>query len=404
MNYRKVACYFAGLLTLFSACQAGNNHERISNDLIKSQLKLLAANFREAKGLPAPAREDLVTVRSLNSDGSLNLIPSKDWCSGFYAGSLWMGSVLTGDKELEKLAEEFTKPLEKEKFNGKTHDMGFKMFCSFGQGYKVTNDSAYRNILIQSAKTLSKRFNDKVGALRSWDHNADKWQYPVIIDNMMNIELLFWASRQTGDQQYYNIAVKHAETTLANHFRADNSSYHVIDYDTITGKVLKKNTHQGYSDSSAWARGQAWGLYGFTMCYRETKNTTYLLQAKKIADYILGRLPAGKIPYWDYDAPAIPNEPMDASAAAITASALYELSTYMDDPVYRKTADELLEKLCAGYLSPVSQNNGFILLHSTGHKPAKSEIDVPLIYADYYFLESLMRSEKLKEKKPLFKN
>jgi hypothetical protein len=395
MNYRKVACYFAGLLTLFSACRAGNNHERISNDLIKSQLKLLAANFREAKGLTTPAREDLITVRSLNSDGTLNLIPSKDWCSGFYAGSLWMGSVLTGDKELQKLAEEFTKPLEKEKFNGKTHDMGFKMFCSFGQGYKITNDSAYRNILIQSAKTLTKRFNDKVGALRSWDHNADKWQYPVIIDNMMNIELLFWASRQTGDQQFYNIAVKHAETTLANHFRADNSSYHVIDYDTLTGKVLKKNTHQGYSDSSAWARGQAWGLYGFTMCYRETGIISFLYQAEKIADYILHQpnLPDDKIPYWDYDAPATPQRPRDVSAAAVTASALFELATFLPTKkeYYIQSAEQILTNLNKDYASKSGQNKGFLLGHSTGSFPHHSEVDVPINYADYYYLEALLR-------------
>jgi len=399
MKYRKVVYLVVSLLMLLSACHSGINNENISNDLIKNQLKLLATNFKDSKSKSNEVRGDAVTVRSLNGDGSLNTIPSIDWCSGFYAGSLWQGYVLTGDKELQQLAVEFTKPLEQEKFNGKTHDMGFKMFCSFGQGYKVTKDSAYRDILIQSAKTLTKRFNEKVGALRSWDHNSDKWQFPVIIDNMMNLELLFWASKQTGDQQYYNIAVKHAETTLANHFRADNSSYHVVDYDTITGKVLQKNTHQGYSDSSAWSRGQAWGLYGYTMCYRETGIVSFLYQAEKIADFILNHpnLPADKIPYWDFDTPLSPLPPRDVSAATITASALYELAQLLPDKkqFYIHSAESILKSLKKDYLSKPGSNKGFLLGHSTGSFPQNSEVDVPISYADYYYLEALLRQSNL---------
>jgi len=386
--------YFVSVLALlFSGCQTGNHRANGSYELIKSQLKLLAVNFKVAKTLTT--RKDVVTIRSLNSDGTLNLIPSKDWCSGFYAGSLWYGSILTGDTELQKLAVEFTTPLEQEKLNGKTHDMGFKMMCSYGQGYHLTKDSVYRDILIQSAKTLTKRFNEKVGAFRSWDHSKDKWQFPVIIDNMMNLELLFWASRQTGDQQYYNIAVKHAETTLANHFRADNSSYHVIDYDSITGKVLQKTTHQGFSDSSAWARGQAWGLYGYTMCYRETGIVSFLYQAEKIAAFILNHpnLPADKIPYWDFDAPEASVRPRDVSAAAITASALLELAQFSPSKkdFYIKSAETILKSLNKDYLSKPGENKGFLLGHSTGSYPQHVEVDVPINYADYYYLEALVR-------------
>jgi rhamnogalacturonyl hydrolase YesR len=398
MNYRSGVTFVAALLILFTAsCQTGRKSAKISDKLVASQLKLLAVNFKGTKDTLSKARGNAVSVRSLNQDGSLRLIPSKDWCSGFYAGSLWMGSVLTGDRELQDLAVQFTNPLEPEKFNCTTHDMGFKMLCSFGQGYKVTGDSAYRDILIQSAKTLATRYNEKVGSIRSWDHNKDKWQFPVIIDNMMNLELLFWASRQTGDQQYYNIAVKHAQTTLANHFREDNSSFHVVDYDTLTGKVIKKNTHQGFSDDSAWSRGQAWGLYGYTMCYRETGIVSFLYQAEKIADFILNHpnLPADKIPYWDFDAPAAPQRPRDVSAAAVTASALFELAQFLPAKKdgYIKSAETILTSLNRDYASGKGENRGFLLGHSTGSFPHHSEVDVPINYADYFFLEAILRQK-----------
>ena len=346
---------------------------------------------------------DLVSPRTLDK-GQLKLVTSHDWTSGFFPGQLWLLHEYTGKNEWKSEAQKFTTNLEREKFNAGTHDMGFKMYTSFGAGYRLTNDANYRDIIIQSAKTLSTRFRPITGTMRSWDHNGDKWAFPVIIDNMMNLELLFAATRLTGDSSFYRIAVSHANTTMKNHFRQDNSSYHVVDYDTLTGKVLKKNTHQGYSDESAWARGQAWGLYGFTMCYRETKDMAYLQHAEKIAAFILNHpnLPKDLVPYWDYNAPNIPNEPKDASAAAILASGLYELSTYSaNGKWYKKSADKILESLTKNYRSPIGDNKGFILLHSTGHMPNKSEIDVPIDYADYYYLEALMRSKKLKEKKPL---
>ena len=331
MGHIKLVLPVAVFLFLTASCQSEHKLENISVKEIENQLTLLSSNFHEAKALTVNSGKEMVSVRSLNSDGSLKIIPSKDWCSGFYAGSLWLASELSGDTGLQNLAREFTWPLEKEKLNGDTHDMGFKMMSSFGQGYRLTKDSVFRDILIQSAKTLTTRFNEKVGAIRSWDHNQDKWQFPVIIDNMLNLELLFWASKQTGDPLYYNIAVRHAQTTLANHFRPDNSSFHVVDYDTITGSVIKKNTHQGLSDSSAWSRGQAWGLYGYSMCYRETGIVSFLYQAEKIADFILNHpnLPEDKIPYWDFDAPSDSSTPRDVSAAAVTASALYELAQFI---------------------------------------------------------------------------
>jgi len=348
-------------------------------------------------------KPDLVSPRTVE-DGQLKMVTSRDWTSGFFPGQLWYLYEYTGNKEWQAEAEKFTANIEREKTNGGTHDMGFKIYCSFGNGFRLTNNAHYKDVIIQSAKTLSTRFNPTAGVIKSWD-SRKQWQYPVIIDNMMNLELLFETSKLTGDTSFYNIAVTHAKTTMKNHFRSDFSSVHVVDYDTITGNVLQKTTHQGYSDESAWARGQAWGLYGFTLCYRETKDNAFLQQAEHIADFILNHpnLPKDLVPYWDYNAPNISNEPRDASAAAITASALYELSTYSNNKKkYRAAADKIVENLTKSYRSPLGDNKGFILLHSTGHKPGKSEIDVPIDYADYYYIEALLRSKKLKEGKKLW--
>jgi rhamnogalacturonyl hydrolase YesR len=341
-------------------------------------------------------KPEVVSPRTLSPEGKLILVPAKDWTSGFFPGVLWFLYELTGDKKWEDQARIYTAKIEGEKLNGKTHDMGFKIYCSYGTGYRLTKDPNYKDIIIQSAKTLSTRFNAVVGCIRSWDHNSDKWGYPVIIDNMMNLELLFAATKLTGDSSFYKIAVSHANTTMKNHFRPDFSSYHVIDYDTLSGKVLKRNTHQGYSDESAWARGQAWALYGYTMCYRETRDPKYLQQAENIAGFILNHpnMPKDMVPHWDFNAPNIPDEPRDASAAAIIASALSELSTFSKNgSSYRKTADQIIESLIKNYRSPIGENKGFILIHSTGSKPMNSEVDVPINYADYYYLEALIRSK-----------
>jgi unsaturated chondroitin disaccharide hydrolase len=339
--------------------------------------------------------------RTTAPDGKLKAVPSNDWTSAFYAGNLWQMYELTNDKKWEKAARRWTAGLEKEKFNTRTHDLGFMLYCSFGNGLRLTNDPAYKDILIQGAKSLSTRFNKKAGVIKSWDHG--KWQFPVIIDNMMNLEFLFWATKVTGDSSFYKIAVTHANTTIKNHFRSDNSSYHVIDYDTLTGNVLAKVTAQGAANESAWARGQAWGLYGYTVTYRETKDKRYLDQAVKIAEFFLNHanLPKDKVPYWDFNAPNIPNEERDASAAAIAASGLLELSGYVKNGTkYVKAAEEILTSLSSpAYQAEVGTNNNFILKHSVGHKPAKSEIDVPIIYADYYYIEGLLRYDRMTKKK-----
>ena len=346
------------------------------------------------------ANPKLVAPRTVEN-GKLKLVVGRDWTSGFFSGMLWYLYELTNDSKWLAPAKEYTLKLEDQQFNTGTHDLGFMVYDSFGNGLRLTKDASYKAVVIQAAKSLSKRFNPKAGVIRSWDHNADKWKFPVIIDNMMNLELLFEATKMTGDSSFYKIAVSHADHTIKNHFREDYSSYHVVDYDPETGAVRWKGTAQGYSDPSSWARGQAWALYGYTVCYRETKNPVYLALADHIAQYILNNkaLPADKIPYWDYNDPKIPNAPRDASAAAITSSALYELSTYSKNgKSYKNSADLILSNLAKSYTSKPGTAEGFILEHSTGHLPANSEIDVPLIYADYYYLESLLRSKNYGKK------
>ena len=368
--------------------------------LAETQAALLLEQVPQAaQAKPAaPGKPALVSPRTLTPTGELVLVASRDWTSGFFPGYLWLLAEATGQEKWRTAAKTYTANIEPEKTNATTHDMGFKVYCSFGTGYRLTQDPAYRDVILESARTLSTRFNPKVGALRSWDHHRDTWGYPVIIDNMLNLELLFAATRLSGDSSFYKIAVSHANTTLRNHFRPDFSSYHVVDYDTLTGQVVKKTTHQGFANESAWARGQAWALYGYTMCYRETKNKAYLAQAENVARFLLNHpnLPKDLIPYWDFNAPNIPNEPRDASAGAVMASALYELSTYSPNgALYRSKADKMTSSLSKHYTAKPGGSRGFLLQHSTGSKPANSEIDVPLIYADYYFMEALLRRKNL---------
>jgi len=378
----------------------------LSFSLVKAQ------KVNVAKAFSAAAKQTAVLIKNVDSarvikpnqvsprtveNGQFKMVVSKDWTSGFFPAELWFFYQYTKDKKWLALAKKYTEDIKKEQFNTGTHDLGFMVYCPFGNGYKLTQDTAYRAVIIQAAKSLSTRFNATAGVIKSWDHNGDKWKYPVIIDNMMNLELLFEATKLTGDSSFYKIAVSHANTTIKNHFRPDFSSYHVIDYDTQTGKVLKKNTAQGYADESAWARGQAWALYGYTMCFRETKNKAYLAQADGIAGFILNNkiTPEDGIPYWDYNDPKIPDASRDASAAAITASALYELARYSTNSKrYNAAADKILVSLGSNsYTNKTGAQYGFILDHSTGHRPAKSEIDVPINYADYYYLEALLRSK-----------
>lgn len=334
------------------------------------------------------------------ANGKVKYIGMEDWTSGFYPGTLWYLFELTGDTTWKTLAKKQTEAIDSVKFLTWHHDVGFMIQCSFGNGYRL-GEGDYKEVILQAAKSLSTRFRPVAGVFQSW--NVDKgwqsergWECPVIIDNMMNLELLFNATRLSGDSSFYKLAVRHADQTIINHYRPDYSCYHVVDYNLTDGTVRNRHTAQGHAHESSWARGQAWGIYGFTVCYRETQDPKYLQQAQKAFDFIVHHksFPADFVPYWDFDAPKIPDEPRDASAAAIMASALYELSGYGNGAYYRGWADKIMRSLGSpAYRAKPGENGNFLLMHSVGSIPHGAEIDVPLNYADYYFLEALLRSK-----------
>jgi rhamnogalacturonyl hydrolase YesR len=379
-----------------TGCNTKQSPQSILNDQLNFaslQTSLLLEEANASQKIP----------RTVTKNGHIHWTrDSFDWTEGFFPGTCWYLYEFTKDSKWKEAASHFQEKYENHRFIPYNHDLGFIFNCSYGNGYRLTGDEEFKEVLIDAGNTLITRFNPNVGCIQSWD--VDKgwqskrgWEFPVIIDNMMNLEMLFELSKITGDQKYADVAISHANTTMKNHFRDDISSYHVIDYDSITGEVRNRHTAQGYSHESEWARGQAWGIYGYTICYRYTKDIKYLRQAEKIANYIINHpsIPSDRIPYWDYDAPKIPNEPRDASAAAITASAMIELDGYSDND-YMQEALAIIKSLSSdSYRAKIGENHNFILQHSVGSIPHNNEIDVPLNYADYYYVEALMRLEKL---------
>ncbi len=325
------------------------------------------------------------------------------WTSGFYPGVLWYAYDVTGDEKWKNEAIKRTEVFEDFKNITEHHDIGFMMFPAYGNGYEIGGKKEYKDILLTSASSLASRFNPNVGTIRSWSNKMHpRWkQHITIIDNMLNLELLFWAAKNGGDKKFYDIAVKHAETTMKNHFRKDLTSWHVLEYDSINGNVLNHHTKQGFADDSRWSRGQAWGVYGYTMVYKETKDKKFLDFAQKLADKYISLLPEDMIPAWDFDVQSNPKEEKDASAAAVVASALMDLSTFVENKAdqerYFNAGVKMLESLGSENYSAVGKADSF-LLHSTGAKSLGHEIDVALIYADYYYIEALSRLKKLESK------
>jgi len=335
--------------------------------------------------------------RSAQADGSWDQRPAEDWTSGFYPGTLWYIYEGTNDWRIKEAAIEWTEALQEIQYMYHHHDIGFMMYCSYGNGLRLINKPAYKDILIQSARTLSARFNPKVGTLRSWDWPGEPESHPVIIDNMMNLELLLWASNNCDDPIFRNIAISHADTTLKYHFRNDGSSYHLVLYNGVKGGVSEKRTVQGYALESSWARGQTWGMYGFTYMYQHTGKLEYLALAEKTSQLFIERLPQDVIPYWDFDAPNIPDEPKDASSAGLAASALLSLFEVTNKQEYYNAAVRLLNALTNEAYLNKDEDFGGLIKHSTGAKPANSEVDVHLNYADYYYLEALLKLKQIKK-------
>lgn len=392
------------ILLLFYA-SSGFTQVKVSNELKYCETQAI-------KTLKLVPKGEVDIPRSITS-GTANwlFVDYKDWCSGFWPGVLWYAYEGSKNPQLKLEAERFSaklEPLSVQK--ALDHDLGFQVFNSYGNGYRLTKNPAYKKIILATADTLATLFNPKVGTILSWPRAVPNMEWPqhnTIIDNMINLEILFWASKNGGGKKLYDIAVSHAMVTMKNHFRPDYTSYHAVVYDKYTGKKIKAVTHQGYADNSMWARGQSWAVYSFTMCYRETENPVFLDFAQKVTDVYLKKLPADLIPYWDFNDPAIPDAPRDASAAAVVASGLLELSTFIKDKTkaayYRKSAEKMLSSLSSAIYQSRNINTAF-LLHSTGNKPNGSEIDTSIIYADYYYIEALLRLQKLQKGISLYTN
>jgi hypothetical protein len=384
------------LIALAMTAQAQKSDKKRMRKLIKENISFAVSQYKLLpQNVPAgmvPRTYDAKTNKVVTTDMGA-------WTSGFYSSTLWYLYENTRDKQIRAEAEKRLGDLEKEKYSTYDHDLGFKMYCSFGNAFRLTNNPHYKDVIFESAKSLATRYRPIIQSLQSWN-SSENLKCPVIIDNMMNLELLEWSTLMGSDSKFREIAINHANTTLSNHFRPDGSSYHALDYDLSTGNIIKKVTVQGAADSSAWARGQAWGLYGFVMMHRFEKNEAYLNQARKIASFLLDHpnLPQDKIPYWDFNAPGIPDAFRDASAGAIIASALLELGQFTsgeEKQKYVSAAEKILQSLSsAAYRAAPGTNGGFLLKHSVGSLPHNSEIDVPIVYADYYFIEALTRYKK----------
>lgn len=410
---KNLILFTAAIVLGFTACQNAPEKNWITHalDVSASQLKLTAEEIADSARLPRSiwtGYDINFLISQMEQDakvfqdslwpnppaeklGKRRLCNIYDWTSGFFPGSLWYAYELTGDEKLKEQAIRYTNLLNPIRNYKNNHDIGFMMNCSYGNALRLSPNDTIQNVLVETADNLCERFNEQIGCIRSWDFGH--WNYPVIIDNMMNLDLLFNASKLTGDKKYYNVAVKHAKTTMKHHFRQDYTCYHVISYNN-DGTVESKGTHQGKNDESSWARGQAWAVYGYTACYRETQDIAFLQEAMHIADMIMQRVKTNdSIPYWDYDAPDIKETPRDASAACVTASALLELSTLAPDGLkYFNYAEAILKNLSStSYLAEKGKNQGYILMHSVGSLPHGSEIDTPLNYADYYYMEALKR-------------
>ena len=424
------------ILLLFAALavQCGQKTDIIQENIENAEQQL-------AYLIAAAEEGDTLKIPSTYKNGDIEFVPVDDWVSGFFAGTLWYMYELTGNEMYAEKALKHTEILHEIQYLKWHHDVGFMVYDSYGNGLRLKNIPGYDTVLVNTARSLATRFRPAAGILQSWNtDNPAQWQAhrgwdcPVIIDNMMNLELLFKVSEMTGDDTYKNIAVSHADKTLENHYRDDFSTYHVVDYNDETGEVRGHYTAQGIADGSRWARGQAWSIYGFAVAYRFTGDDKYLQRAKDVANYLLveeDNMPEDLVPLWDFDIveysenlpeneflyPNLKNKELpkqyteirDASSAAVIASALYELYWQTKNEFYKEKADKMIESLSAEpYRAEIGTNGGFILKHSVGSlphsllnieagRPNDHNIDVPLNYADYYFLEALIRKGRVEK-------
>jgi len=381
------------LISLMISCKSTQDAPSAIVDNASINKRLTDLSNKMAVHLESITIDSTKIPRAIAEDGTLIAKNSRQWTSGFFPGTLWQLASHSQNEEILKQARTWSNFIEKEKWDTHTHDIGFKVNNTFGQWNKVEPSKRNNDIIVQASATLIKRFNENVKAIKSWDWGKERWIFPVIIDNMMNLEMLFDATDISGDSIYYQIADQHAQTTLANHFRENHSSYHVVDYDTITGAPRNKLTHQGLNDESTWARGQAWGLYGFAMAYDRTGNEAYFKKAKEIANLFFTHpnMPTDLIPYWDFDALNIPDEAKDVSAAAIAINGLMMLVKHdsENEEKYMKWVNTVIRSLEKEEYQ--TDKAPFLLGRSTGSVPDSFEVDVPISYGDYFYVQALLQ-------------
>jgi len=397
---QRLIIFCAGCLFIINATQSQhepttkNKLDKLVDNAIEKSLSSLRNSITEVK-------DPLLYPTYATKDLRWKLKSSSDWTSGFYPGCLWYAYQLSKADEFKKWAIDWTAGIEKQKYNLKTHDLGFRFGCTFVKGLSLTpNDSAtkaYNDIILTAATTMDKRFEPKIGAYTSdWDAKPLPNSVPVVIDVMMNLEMLLWTAHNGGDTNRISRCKTHVATSFRDLIRSDASSFHIARYDSVTGKLLQQGQLQGDVDESTWSRGHAWMIYGLVTVYRYTKDEQYLQKAMQVADYFLNHLPKDKIAPWDFQS-SLPYR--DASASAIVCSALFEMQGYLKNTKLQKhylsAANQILTSLCqAPYFSEGNGTN-CLLLHSTQYYHKTENTDVPCSFADYYFMESLVRYKAL---------
>ena len=370
------------------------NSQGIATDLsfIETQVtKTLTSLGSPASGYPVSGGDSGTWTTTTPSSGS------QGWTTGFFPGQLWLLYQATGSQQWLTAAQAWTAPLASQAGGRPIDptDIGFIIGTSFGNGYRLTGDPSYKSVLVTTGNSLASLYNPNVGAVRSW--TFPQYQFPVIIDSMMTLGPLQWGASNGGSSTWAGIAATHAQTVTTNLVRSDDSTFEVADFDPTTGALLSQGTFAGFSDSSTWARGQAWALYGFVQAYQTSDNPAFLTTAEEVASYFVDHSPANGIPPWDFDAPG--TQPVDTSAAAIAADGLVMLSTVAGTSAlkaeYLTDAENILGSLSSLYLGPASGES----VLSDGF-PGNGGTNTALIYGDYYFTEALLRLQDVLDGKP----
>lgn len=392
LEYMRLLISLLVIILFFNLSLSANELDSLVDNAIKISLIKLensVVDVADSTLFPTYATEELVW----------KLKGSDDWTSGFYPGCLWYAYELSGNEKFEKWARQWTASIEHEKFNMETHDLGFRFMCTFANGLRLGNNSEYddyKDIILTAASSLSKRYNRKIKCLSSnWDMLEIENSFPVVIDIMANLNILFWAAENGGTKYYKDYALNHARKTYRDFVRSDGGTYHIVRYNKENAEIINKGTLQGDGDETTWSRGHAWMVYGLVETYAYTGEKDILNMAIKMSDYFIEHLPDDQVSIWDFQSEI---DYRDVSASSIVTSALFRLANQVEGKdlkeKYSAQAAGMLTSLCKPPYFIENINSNCILDHSVQYLPINSNVDVPAIFADYYFLEALVRYKK----------